>query len=216
MKYLHASIGMRSTCAREQSILEDRLRNEEAHRREVENVNRKLFRQYRELLKFVNDLANNGEIDSLQTLEMENKQLRIENQHLRDLLELANHDFSAELASDIPKGSSSEVCSFLLTTPPRSPTHGNKYPTNRRNPPRSTTASPNRVTTNQARLQPPAIITEDFIPDIADVGPPMSPPPHVQQKKISAPHITASDPNEAIDAQEAQEGAEEVEHDLSN
>ena len=196
-----------------------KLRNAERGNTKLREVNSQLYTSHKKAVKLLREILSDPRGDSTQALEHENEILRLQNQHLRDILLLANYDFSAELVHESMKNCASEASSFLLTTPPRSPVNNNRNNTKRhQSASRSAASSPTRLGVSSmvsVRLQAPTLFIDDFMPDVADVGPPMSPPPNAPPRPISPPQPPTKDQNDLQDAQEAQEGAEEVDHDLS-
>ncbi len=167
-------------------------------------------------------LPNNS--DTAKQLYLENELLRIENSHLRQLLQLATcsyHDAIKQQASEEIHHSchASADSSLLLTTPPRSPPleQGNS---NRLAAKRSQTSRLQRepsIGSQECRVQAPTIVLRD-IDDIADVGPPLSPPPVSNMRAVGASHSSSThiiDPCDASDNEEASVGSYEIDHDLA-
>ncbi len=200
-------------------ILTERYLQAESEIIELRKVNRRLYDAHNKAVELLKEVATAPKPGYERALVNENRLLRQENQHLRDILLLADYDFATELVQESIKNCASEASSFLLTTPPRSPVHNHRNNTRKPHSASGTAvSSPARSSVSTAvstRNQPPSIAIEDFVPDVADVGPPMSPPPNAPPRKINPPQLPIRDPNDIQDAQEAQEGAEEVDHDLS-
>jgi hypothetical protein len=203
----------------EVTFLTDRLAKAEHELQESQSVNAKLHKAHSAAVRLLREVSLQSQGDFVECLVNENRLLEMENKHVRDLLLLATHDFSPELAQESIKSSASEASSFLLTTPPRSPVHNIRNNSRRIfSANKSAVTSPSRPTqmppVPSARFQPPSLIVGDL--DVADVGPPMSPPPNASPREIRRLNQPPpKDPNDAQDAQDAQEGAEEVDHDLS-
>lgn len=157
--------------------------------------------------------------DDVNQLLQENERLRIENSNLRELLRLARYSYEEEITQSRQESHSllhvPSESSILLTTPPRSPPPlGHNRPLSRR----STTQisdcghMTNPDSSNPDNAQATSSLGSSDVLDIADVGPPLSPPPSVRP---CSPTIT-EDPCSAIDIQEATEASQEVDHDLAS
>jgi len=134
--------------------------------------------------------------------------LETELYHMRELLRLQN-----QTCPDSPPGEmrfhnwtvspSQSSASFFLSTPPRSP------PTNGRS------NMSWRPTEKGTRAVAPVILTEHDLGDIADVGPPMSPPSKMDPVRSG---MTRIDDHIADleDSKDRYQGASDVDHDLGN
>ena len=152
-------------------------------------------------------------------VEAELAGLRTEAGDLRRILELREYDYGMEIHDDIARSSaimspSQPSSSFLLTTPPRSPPVGSQpiRPRTRRTQDSSAITSPNpneSVMVSQAR----PIITDEPMDDIADVGPPMSPPSSSKSPSRAMSPVEELEA-ERSDREDLKKGTLEVEHDL--
>lgn len=148
----------------------------------------------------------------------ENESLRIENAHLRELLRLATHDYQDTIKRTTDElhhsGHASADSSILLTTPPRSPPleHGfaQKHPSRRNISSKGLRGAVSNI--REGHIPAPTIALHAF-DDIADVGPPLSPPPSSSSRHIvTKPSV---DPCDASDSAEASAGSHEVDQDLA-
>ena len=172
--------------------------------------------EFNRTVQFLRDLVLLETSSDVESLSLQIQELRCENESLRNLLGLANYAYKDEIVSDADSRSLlSEPSSFHLMTPPRSPihpSHGTRNAAKRIPGNRVGTSSPTHI------LQPPQTIPQmeldGLFADIADVGPPMSPPPdacgNLPQLKVN------KESNDSADAHEAEMGSQEVDHDLSS
>ncbi len=181
------------------------------------DVNTKLRADNNRLIKHLRNLAQGESESDVEALISEIDQLRMENDHLRNLLTLGTHPFPNEISSEADnynRSLLSEHSSFYLMTPPRSPAHMN--PTGKavtRRTGRVGTSSPSQINSASANIRD--IQLEELLPDIADVGPPMSPPPDTSLPSTSR-RVSSADTSDTVDAHEAEIGSQEVDHDLSS
>ena len=186
-----------------------KLQEAEIHSATLADANRKLHARLLRSHVTMQHAAFLPESTDLDYLTLQNEALRVENQHLRDLVRLAQYEFKDEIQMDHEHSAQlhpqSEASSFMLTTPPRSPISGLLI---HRQQLRRNVSSASSIQTPPIR-PPTVVIDEPIIDDIADVGPPMS-PPNVQ--RVEPPRTI----NEAIDTREAQQISDEVDHDLGS
>ena len=200
-------------------ILRERLDDDLQKSKYLSDENIKLRSYNKRLIEYLRNLALLESESQLEGLMSEIDTLRLENDHLRQLLNLGtysfNNEFSAE-ADNSNRSSLSEHSSFYLMTPPRSPAHlppNGKVAARRTNTGRVGSSSPHPVTTASVSLQETQL--DKLLPDIADVGPPMSPPPDTS-RPAGTRRVASVDPSDSADAHEAEMGTQEVDHDLSS
>ena len=199
--------------------MEDYLGEEKARSRALSEENLRIKRELRRVFGFLRSLSSSTDDVYIEFLTQENDQLRMENDHLRNLLLLGTHTFANEISSEADmhnKSLISEHSSFHLMTPPRSPSHGplqGKIPIRRGTSSRTGVSSPPSVLPNSATAHDMQL--EGLLADIADVGPPMSPPPDSSAPVVPR-RVGPPDMNDSVDAAEAEKGSKDVDHDLSS
>ncbi len=180
--------------------------------------NSRIKDEYGRVVQFLRQLLLKEDESEVELLSSEVMQLRTENDHLRNLLLLGTHSFANEISSEgdnYNKSLPSEHSSFYLMTPPRSPSHVHphgKHPVRRGTSNRTGLISPPLVSPSTSIVH--EIQLQGLLSDIADVGPPMSPPPDVS---VSLPHRRddPTDISDTADAKEAEKGTQDVDNDLS-
>ena len=219
IKYLRSNVCKCSDSSQPVLNLKDQLQQEAAKSRALFEENSRIKMEYNRVIKSLRELLSRENESEIEILSHEVLKLRTENEHLRNLLRLGTHSFGSEISSDAEnynKSLLSEHSSFSLMTPPRSPAHVLSF--NKQAVRRGTSNRTGVTSSPAAVLNPPSvheIQLEGLLSDIADVGPPMSPPPDANAPML--PRCEGPrDISDSADAQEAEKGTKEVEHDLSS
>jgi hypothetical protein len=156
----------------------------------------------------------------IERLEAQNQHLTVENKHLRDLLRLAEHEYPVDLLrgwdESLRRSQAPSEASILLTTPPRSPSCGRPahQPCTRgatRHNQEAAAATTVRAPSPRAT---PSIdsYTLQEADDIADVGPPLSPPPVARMEPTVTDYAPSA--SDVSDSEEANEASHVVDNEL--